>query len=213
MKSLVSHAAQVLVFLSVVLVALPANAGGGRSKAATHKGHSVSHHGVARINLNSRSLPNGVSIFNRNSKNLPNGVSIFNRPSHAPHAPIKMGSKRKHTRNSHSNVNSKSKSRHKIKEHKHAKNDGGRRGWKKRSKRKHKYHKKRRVIYANTVYIAAPPDEYIYPEYGDEENCRHLTERGYDRAGRRVLVEWTLCFDEQGTAYVPAEGRPILAHY
>ena len=40
-----------------------------------------------------------------------------------------------------------------------------------------------------------------------------MTERGYDRADRKVLVEWALCFDEQGTAYVPAERRRILARY
>lgn len=63
------------------------------------------------------------------------------------------------------------------------------------------------------MYVAAPTDEYIYLEYGDEEDCRHLIERGYDPAGRRVLVEWTLCFDEQDRAYVPTEERRILARY
>ena len=87
------------------------------------------------------------------------------------------------------------------------------RGLEKKSNRSRKAHKKRRPVRGTTVYVAAPPDETIYPKYGDEEDCRHLTERGYDRAGRRVLVEWTLCFDEQGTAYVPAEGRRTLAHY
>ncbi len=199
MKSLVFHAAQVCILLTAVQVASPANAGGARSTVSVHKGHSVSHRGVAS--------------FYRNSRNLPNGVSIFARPSHASHAPVKKGSKRKHARTSHGNVKSKSKSRHNIKEQNHARNDGGRRGSKKRSKGKHKQHRKRRPVYGTTVYVAAPPDEYIYPEYGDEENCRHLTERGFDRTGRRVLVEWTLCFDEQGTAYVPAEGRRILARY
>lgn len=199
MKSFVSHAAQVCILLTAALVALPINAGGARSTAAIHKGHPISHHGVAS--------------FYHNSRNLPNGVSIFRRPSHASHVPVNKGNKRKHTRNSHGNVKSKAKFRHKINKQKHARNDGGRLRSKKRAKRKHKQHKKRRLVYGTTVYVAPAPGEYIYPEYADEENCRHLTERGYDRTGRRVLVEWTLCFDEQGTAYVPAEGRRILARY
>ena len=64
-----------------------------------------------------------------------------------------------------------------------------------------------------SVYVAARADETIYPEFGNEEDCGRLTEQGYDRLGRRVLVEWTLCFDQNGTAYVPAEGRRILARY
>ena len=87
------------------------------------------------------------------------------------------------------------------------------RGLEKRSKRRHKPHKRHRPVHGTTVYVVAPADETIYPEYVDEKDCRHLTERGHDRAGRRVLVEWTLCFDEQGRAYVPAEGRRILARY
>ncbi len=199
MKSFVANAAQLCIFLIAVLAALPADAGGMRSTAPGHKGHSVSHRGVAS--------------FYRNSRNLPNGVSIFGQRRHASSAPVKKGIKRKHLRKSHGNVKNISKSRHRTEKRKHARKGDRMRGMEKRSKRRHKAHKKRRPVRGTTVYIAAPPYETIYPQYSNEENCRHLIERGYDRAGRRVLVEWTLCFDEKGTAYVPAEGRRILARY
>ncbi len=196
MKSLVSQGAQLCILLIAVLAALPADAGGMRATASGHKGHSVNHRGVAS--------------FYRNSRNLPNGVSIFSRRSHASSTPMKKGGKRKRLGKTHGYVKNKSKYGNSVKNRKHVNKGDGKHGSKKRSKRKRKKH---RPIYGATVYVAAPPDEYIYPEYVDEEDCRRLTERGYDRAGRRVLVEWTLCFDEQGTAYVPAEGRRILARY
>ena len=199
MKSFVAKAAQLCILLIAVLAALPADAGGMHARASGHKGHSVSHRGVA--------------IFHRKSRNLPNGVSIFGRHNHASSAPVKKGSNRKHLRKSHGNVKNISKSRHRTEKRKHARKGDGMRGLEKKSNRRRKAHKKSRPVRGTTVHVAAPPNETIYPEYSNEENCRHLTERGYDRAGRRVLVEWTLCFDEQGTAYVPAEGRRILAHY
>ncbi len=71
---------QLCIFLIAVPAALPADAGGMRSTVPGHKGHSVSHRGVAS--------------FYRNSRNLPNGVSIFGRRSHTSSAPVKKISKR-----------------------------------------------------------------------------------------------------------------------
>jgi len=76
MNSFVAKAAHLCIFLIAVLAVLPADAGGMRSTAPGHKGHSVSHRGVA--------------IFHRNSRNLPNGVSIFGQRSHTSSAPVKI---------------------------------------------------------------------------------------------------------------------------
>lgn len=186
MKFLEFRALHFLIFLVVVAVALPANAGRARSKAGIHHGHPQSHHGVA--------------IFRRETRGLPNGVNIFHRPSHGSHGSLKKVGKRK-------------KSHGKAGKRKHARNDRDRRGTKKRSKRKHDRPKKKHAAYGSTIYVATPENEDLYPENGEKEKCRHLTERGYDRSGRRVLVQWTLCFDEQGEPYVPADGRRIVARF
>lgn len=89
----------------------------------------------------------------------------------------------------------------------------GRSEYSHRAKKGHKQRRKQQVFYGSTVYVAVPAEELYYAEETDEEDCRFLTERGYDLSGRRVLVEWTLCFDEQGEAYVPEDGRRIVARY
>ena len=190
---------QLCTFLIAVLATMPADAGGVRSTVPNHIGHSVSHPGVA--------------IFYRNSGKFPNSVNIFGRRSHTSTASVKKESKRRNLCKSNSCVKKLSRSHHRTEKRKHAGKGDGMRGLEKRSKRRHKTHKKRRSVRGTTVYVAAPLDETVYRKFGDEEDCRHLTERGYDRAGRRALVEWTPCFDEKGTAYVPAEGRRILARY
>lgn len=199
MKSFVSHAAHVCIFLTTALVTVPVIAGEARAMAAGHKGSSISQRGVAS--------------FHRSQRDLPNGVSIFNRRNHASHLPVKKRTQRKHARNSGGGVKSRSKSHYHSEEKKRAGNGSHRRESRKRPKRKDNHHKKPRLVYGTTVYVAPPADEYVYAQDRADENCRYLTERGYDRTGRRVLVEWTLCFDDQGTAYVPADGRRILARY
>ena len=68
-------------------------------------------------------------------------------------------------------------------------------------------------VHASSVAIAAPAGTNAAAVEDGGDECRFLTERGYDRSGRRVLVEWTVCFDDAGTAYVPDEGRRILARF
>lgn len=64
------------------------------------------------------------------------------------------------------------------------------------------------------VYYVAPASRiYLVEDYVAEEDCRQLTEHGYDADGRRVLVTWTLCTDQQGEHYVPADGRHVVALY
>lgn len=205
MQSCLGVAMRAGIVLLTLVVAVPADAGRVRSTTGAHPGHPVSHRGVASFYRHSRGLPNGVAIFNGSSRTAHSGQVPINKARRPRHA-----DKGKHRGRRHE------KSGRNSRRATHAGNDLNHRGAKKKPKQAHKQRKrrgKRSVAYGSSVYVAAPPEEHLYPENGDGEDCRHLTERGYDRSGRRVLVEWTLCFDENGEAYVPADGRRILARY
>jgi hypothetical protein len=102
----------------------------------------------------------------------------------------------------------KSKGHKSNKGHKGRKSHKGHKG--------HKGYKGRTVKHRNhfgAYYVAPVSRVYVVEDYVAEPECRQLTEHGYDADGRRVLVTWTLCFDEYGEPYVPADGRHVLALY
>lgn len=194
-----SRAVQAGVLLAALAVSLPAEAGGGRGKSHAKSGQRVTH--------------NGVAIFNRNTRNLPNGVDIFSRRPRAAHVHRKPSNGRVHSSRSHMNGS------HRSTPAMTAQNDArvpARReylGHTQHKKSKHGRDDDKQVFYGSTVYVLAPAEEYYYPQETAQDNCRFLTERGYDLSGRRVLVEWTVCFDEQGEAFVPEDGRRIVARF
>lgn len=208
-----SSAVRVGVLVATVTASIAVEAGGVKSRTSAHSGRQVAHHGVAIFNRNTRNLPDGVGIFHRRppaahthsgkyrepgrgdrrrmsgSRHSKRGVAP---PGKGDRIPVKM------ERRSSSN---------------HPKNERRERGGGGYGAKMHGPHGKKQVFYGSTVYVQTPAQDLYYPEESDEERCRSLTERGYDLSGRRVLVEWTLCFDEQGEAYVPEGGRQIVARY
>lgn len=201
-----------IVVTALAAAPLEADAGGARTKSYAQYGHRVPHHGVAS--------------FYRNSRNLPDGVGIFNRRPSSSHAHVAKPQKHAGRKPLHTNGFSHSKPGTMEKDgarrtarlaSKGGLNDSKkrkeRRGHSQHAKKGHKRHEKKQVLYAPPVYVAAPAEELYYPEQPDDENCRSLIERGYDLSGRRVLVEWTLCFDDRGETYVPENGRRIVARY
>lgn len=213
MKLHESSAVLVGIMVAALAVASPeAYAGGARTKTYAQSGHRVPHHGVAS--------------FYRNSRNLPNGVGIFNRRPHSSHALVAKPHKHAGRKPLHTNGFSHSKpgtmekggARRAARLASKGASNGPRKhkerkGHSQHAKKGHKRHEKKQVLYAPPVYVAAPTEELYYPEQPDDESCRSLIERGYDLSGRRVLVEWTLCFDDQGETYVPENGRRIVARY
>ena len=213
MKLHESSAVRVGIMVTALAVASPeAQAGGARTKSFAQSGHRVPHSGVASFYRNSRNLPNGVGIFNRRpssshahvakphkrSGRNPHHTNGF---SHSKPGAIEIGGARRAAKPASEGVANDSK-KHK-----------GRKGHSQHAKKGHKRHEKKQVLYAPPVYVAAPAVELYYPEQPDDENCRSLIERGYDLSGRRVLVEWILCFDDQGETYVPEDGRRIVVRY
>jgi len=243
MKSLVSQVVHAWFFLTAVLMTLPVAAGEAHAWAGGKKGVSVSQRGGAGFYSSQRRLPNGVSIFNRrhhalhvplrkgkqrkharsSGGNVKSGSTSHRRSYEKRHAKSSggvrelgkraKGKQRKHARSSGGSVKSGSTSHRRSYEKRHAKSssEGRKRGT--RAKRQHKHPENLAPVYGTVVYVVRPDDEFVDAEVEVEEDCRSLTDRGYDRRGRRVLVEWTVCFDDQGHAYVPAEGRRILARY
>lgn len=213
MKLPTASTARFFLLIVIFAMALPISAGGIRSKSTMHRGHGVNHHGVASFYRNSRGLPNGVSIFNRGSRSLhvhaskrPMNGRAGKKPGKAKHRSHRQGKTRDHE-------HAGNDKHRRITKRRHARSDKDRHDNKKLENRKHKRDEGNRVIYASSAYVFQPTDEYVITETGDDRDCRYLTERGYDLSGRRVLVEWTLCFDERGEVYVPEDGRRIVARY
>lgn len=199
--------------LVAVILALPVHAGGTWSKQAAKHGYFARNHGAPVFHTQKRNLTNGVNIFSTRIRNLPDGVNIFHRQKSAPHPSAGKPRKREHAESLKSRAARHASLPHKTRKRGSAMDHVGDQKKTLKRRKKHAHHKKPPIVYASTVYIVKPDEEYIYPEHEDEENCRRLTERGYDTSGRRVLVEWTLCFDDQGEAYVPADGRRIVARF
>ena len=192
---------RVCFFVAAIVAVPPVGAGGGHGKASFQRNHlPTSHHGVA--------------IFRRGNNGLRNGVTIFRRSAHASHGSAKKSGKRKHAGAKGRGGHKGKKHRAKSRKHKHVALDHVRPKRKARSKKKHdRKRKKKDVVYVSGVYATPARNEVRDPHDREEADCRHLTERGYDLSGRRVLVEWTLCFDEQGEAFVPEDGRRIVARF
>ena len=188
-----------LTLLLTVLAALPVHAGGTRSSTAFHK----SHFGAAR----------GTAAHHRSPRNLPNGVSIFNQRNNLTQMPAATPHKRIHqSRHRYVGATSPRYAREPIGAGR-VKAASERRRPEHRPNKKSSRQKPSNAVYASSVAVAVPAgtNGVALEDSGDE--CRSLTERGYDRSGRRVLVEWTVCFDNAGKAYVPDEGRRILARF
>ena len=206
-------AARATALLVALCVSLPVHSGGAKTRSSAHSGHRVAHHGVAS--------------FYRQSRNLPNGVSIFNQSAPATHLQGGKPERRMHgerhgmRESAHTNRNAIDTRRHgrppaesvhrghgdsRKKGHEHPQQA-------KHDKRKRKSHEKAPIVYGSTVYVLSSEPELYVPEESSADDCRSLTERGYDLSGRRVLVEWTLCFDDRGEAYVPEDGRRIVARF
>lgn len=205
-------------------VSSPAEAGGIRTTSGARSGHLSSHQGVAIFGRHARGLPNGVRIFHRASRAAPSrhgAVKPAPAKGRTGHA-VTHGRRDANARGGH-RAPAGSASGTGRGRSMQARADGvhgtGKRGKAKAGKHGnkhrhgHKGHRGKPVVYASTVQIldAGPPPAYRETAEGDE--CRFLTDRGYDRAGRRVLVEWTVCFDEHGEPYMPPDGRRILARY
>lgn len=189
-----------LCALLVVAVAAPsADAGGFRTKASSHHGHSQHTRGVA--------------IFRPQTRGLPNGVSIFRRFSGAPRASLKKPGIRNHVGHMKGDSRKRKKSLASTSEHDHAGNDYQRWEDKRRAQKAHGRPGKKHTSHASAVYVSTQAAESIDQEHDDNEYCHSLTERGYDRSGRRVLVQWTLCFDDGGEPYMPSDGRRILKRF
>lgn len=213
MERFISRALAIGSLLVALMLTAPAQAGGNWSKRTGQSGHAVRPNGAAIFHGGTRTLADGVGIFRRGTRNLPDGVKIFHRRKTVSHPDMHKPRKRKHAGTVHAG-----RTRHlalpgKAHKRKVARSDVHRRAKKHHSGKRRKRHGKVDLVYGSTVYVEVPKIEYIYPEHEDEENCRYLTERGYDVAGRRVLVEWTLCFNEQGEAFVPGDGHRIVARY
>ena len=185
--------------LTLLLAALPVHAGGTRSSATIHK----SHHGGAR----------GITAYHRSPGNLPNGVSIFNQRNNVAQMPASTPAKRIHMSRPRYDGTTGPRYGREPSRTGGVKNASERRHPEHRPNDKHSRPGPSDPVYASSVVIAAPAGAYTAAVESGEDKCRFLTERGYDRSGRRVLVEWTVCFDNEGTAYVPDEGRRILAHF
>jgi hypothetical protein len=197
---------------ALAVMSLEAQAGGSRSKSSAQVGHPAPINGVASFYRHSRGLPNGVAIFNQrpspshahggksHQRALRKPLNVDESSRSNPLAMAKGGDRRP------AKLESKGAS------HGFRKRDG-RREHSRYANKGHKRHTKKQVIYGSSVYVVAPAEELYYPEEPEDDNCRSLIERGYDLSGRRVLVEWTLCFDDQGETYVPEDGRRIVARY
>ena len=206
-------AARATALLAALCVSLPVQSGGAKTRSSAHSGHRVAHHGVAS--------------FYHQSRNLPNGVSIFNQSAPATHVQGGKPERRKHgerhgmRESTHPNRNAIDTRRHgrppaesANRGHGDSRKKGHERPQQvKHDKRKRKSHEKTPIVYGSTVYVLSSEPELYVPEESSANDCRSLTERGYDLSGRRVLVEWTLCFDDRGEVYVPEDGRRIVARF
>jgi hypothetical protein len=199
MKLICSDCMRTLTVLVAMLAALPVYAGGTRSSVSIDEGHP----GSAR----------GIPANHYRSRNLPNGVSIFNQRNNVAQVPATRPARR--TRASHFRHDGAEKPWHArgFSQPKRMETASNRRGPEKSPHEKHTGHGTPQPVYTGSIIIVAPASTDVAAVESDGEKCRFLTERGYDRSGRRVLVEWTVCFDDQGAAYVPDEGRRILARF
>lgn len=197
---------------ALTVVIFEAQAGGARTSSSAQPVHRVPHYGVASFYRSSRNLPNGVSIFNGrpNTSRAHSGRSHQRAGRKPPHTDEHSGSKPGAI--AQGDDRRPPKLTPKGASHGSKKPDG-RRGDSRHAKNEHKRHEKNRNFYGYTAYYVAPAEEMYYSEQTGEDNCRSLIERGYDLSGRRVLVEWTLCFDDQGETYVPENGRRIVVRY
>ena len=199
MKPIRSNCICALTLLLTVLAALPVHAGGTRSSATFHKSHFGAARGTTAHYHSPRNLPNGVSIFNQRN-------NVTQMPAATPHKRIRQSRPR------YAGVTSPRYAREPIGAGR-VKTPSERRRPQHRPNEKHSRQGPSNPVYASSVAIAAPAGTNAAAVEDDGEECRSLTERGYDRSGRRVLVEWTVCFDNAGKAYVPDEGRRILARF
>lgn len=199
MKLIRSDCICALSLLLTALAALPVHADKIRSSTSIHK----SHHGGAR----------GIATYHRSPRNLPNGVSIFNQRNNVAQMPARTRAKRSHkSRPRYDGAMSPVYARESSRAGR-VKTASERRRPEHRPNDDHSGRGPSNPVYASSVVIAAPAGTNAAAVESGGDECRFLTERGYDRSGRRVLVEWTVCFDNEGTAYVPDEGRRILAHF
>lgn len=213
MVSRISGALPVGSLVAALTLAFPGYADSIGSKHTAKAGRAAGHHGAAIRHGGARNLPKGINIFRIETRTLPDGVKIFHRHRVVSSRNFGKPRKRKHTGGARVRKIHNSIPPDKRREKKMSKITHNRVAVKHRAKKKLTHVVKNHVVYAATVKASAPGDEYIYPAHKGEEKCRHLTERGYDISGRRVLVEWTLCLDEHGKAYVPTDGRRIVARF
>lgn len=213
MVSRISGALPIGSLVAALTLAFPGYADGIWSKHTAKAGRAAGHDGAASRRGGARNLPKGIDIFRIDTRTLPDGVKIFHRHRVVSSRSFGKPREKKHPGDARVRKIQNSILPDKGREKKMSKITHKRIAVKHRTKKKLARVFKNHVVYAATVKAAAPDDEYIYPEHKGEEKCRHLTERGYDISGRRVLVEWTLCFDEHGKAYVPTDGRRIVARF
>ena len=213
-----SGAVRSAALLTALAVSLPVHSGGARTKSSARSGHQVMPHGVAIFYRHSRNLPNGVSIFNRRPPAVrvaienPNGKPA-GKPTKRLHGNRRGTHEPVHAKRAATETKKHGRARAEPMGHGHSNFSKRAHGSQSQEKHPHKSNITKPIFFGSTVYVqAAEPVLYI-PEDPDGNDCRSLTERGYDLSGRRVLVEWTLCFDDRGEAYVPEDGRRIVARY